>query len=109
MIIDYDFGKRRKVPCFACDERGHCTMNCGPSMKDDKMAKFTIQASTPAEFQTAMVKWLNDQSVMARSQGRISKAKRVQHDRYTEAEALESAARFISEVVIEAPSDGTPV
>jgi len=65
------------------------------------MAKFTIQASTPAEFQQAVVKWLNDQSVAIRSQGRISKGKRVQHDRYTEAEALESAARFISEVVIE--------
>lgn len=25
-----DFGKRREEPCFDCDERGHCTMNCSP-------------------------------------------------------------------------------
>ena len=30
MMYGYDFGKRRKEPCFDCDERGHCTMNCSP-------------------------------------------------------------------------------
>lgn len=30
MIINYDFGVRSVPPCFDCDERGHCTMNCSP-------------------------------------------------------------------------------
>lgn len=35
MIIYHDFGKREK-PCGDCDERDHCTMNCGPPVIDSK-------------------------------------------------------------------------
>ena len=27
-----DFGVRSVPPCMDCDERGHCTMNCGPAI-----------------------------------------------------------------------------
>lgn len=36
MMIIYDFGKRAKIPCGDCDDRGHCTMNCGPAIPPDK-------------------------------------------------------------------------
>lgn len=34
-----DFGKRRKVPCSDCNEKGHCTMNCGPPLDLEKLAE----------------------------------------------------------------------
>lgn len=66
-------------------------------------AKYTIQATTAAEFQTAVVKWLNERATGIRTLGRISERKRIKTAREIEAAAFESAARFISEVVIEQP------
>lgn len=42
MIFNYDFGIRSVPPCGDCDERGHCTMNCGPRV---------VVVTQPSEFE----------------------------------------------------------
>ncbi len=53
MIINYDFGKRRNVPCIDCDERGRCTMNCGPPIDLNKLKDAAEKAKASSRKRTA--------------------------------------------------------
>ena len=32
-MLDMRFGKRADPPCSDCDDKGYCTMNCGPRIE----------------------------------------------------------------------------
>lgn len=66
-------------------------------------AKYTIQATTAAEFQVAVVKWLKDHAIAHSSQARISTLKRTKTRLEAQAIAINYAASFIEEIVIEQP------
>lgn len=66
--------------------------------------EYTIKVSTLAEFQAAVVKWLEREMIDYRAKARgLARTKKGMKEYNDKADILEYAAKFVKEIVIESP------